>query len=310
MASSRVTGTNENISTFGGAGQGRDYTVLGTWESATDNNLVSATQSEVLECYADEASYDDIVVISGAITNSSYFRIIRPAGTLGTGGWQGHDGTPSGGGVFIDNTTGTETIENQSEDYFSVQDLLIRASFSSSSTVRTVELGGTTSTAVAVIIFDCVNSGSGELQGLRLANEGDAIAVNCLALRVEDFGFAGDSDGTTDYFYNCTAIDNGGFGFDDTGGSNVVDCKNCLATGNTAGDFDTATGVADTNCASGDATATGTGGRVNQTFSFVASASDDYHLAADDTGAIGYGTDLSSDVVFAFDDDVDGDTRS
>ena len=77
MASSRRNATNENISSFGSAG--RDYTSLATWESDTDNNLVGLAQSEVLEGYADAASFNGTIVIAGAITNSSYFRIFRAA---------------------------------------------------------------------------------------------------------------------------------------------------------------------------------------------------------------------------------------
>jgi hypothetical protein len=64
------------------------------------------------------------------------------------------------------------------------------------------------------------------------------------------------------------------------------------------------------NNASSDGTATGTGSRINQTFTFVASGSDDYHLAGSDAGALDFGADLSADGVFAFDDDIDFDTRS
>ncbi len=39
----------------------------------------------------------------------------------------------------------------------------------------------------------------------------------------------------------------------------------------------------------------------------MASGSDDYHLAAGDAGAKDYGTDLSGDSFFPFDDDIDGD---
>ena len=66
MASSRLTATNENISTYGAGGFGRDYTSLGTWESATDIDLVTAAQSEVLECYDDAASFDDRLTFAGA----------------------------------------------------------------------------------------------------------------------------------------------------------------------------------------------------------------------------------------------------
>jgi len=65
-------------------------------------------------------------------------------------------------------------------------------------------------------------------------------------------------------------------------------------------------------CASSDATADDTdttGNRINQTFTFVDAANDDYHLDSADAGAKGFGTDLSADADYPFDWDVDGDTR-
>ena len=65
------------------------------------------------------------------------------------------------------------------------------------------------------------------------------------------------------------------------------------------------------NNASEDSSASGfTNGRGSQTFSFVASGSDNWHLTDTDAGARTYGVDLSADGSFAFDDDIDGDTRS
>ena len=54
-------------------------------------------------------------------------------------------------------------------------------------------------------------------------------------------------------------------------------------------------------------TAPGTSPRINQTFTFVNAAGDDFHLDAADVGADNFGTDLSADANFAFDDDIDGD---
>jgi len=48
----------------------------------------------------------------------------------------------------------------------------------------------------------------------------------------------------------------------------------------------------------------------SRTFTFVDAGNDDYHLADNDVGARGTGVDLSADAVFAFNDDVDGDTRT
>jgi len=308
MATSRRTATNENVSTFGGAGQGRDYTDLTVWEAATDIDLVGAAQSEVLECYDDQASYDQRVNVGGATTNASYFRIIRPAGTIGTGSWEGHDGTPNNG-VYFNNTVADETFYYNGEAYSSVQDIIVSHTIAGSSTHIAVRLDGAANMlAVGMILVD-VTSGSGEARGLRLADE--CIAVNCLAIRVDEAGFMGDSSGLTDWFYNCTAIDNGVYGFDDTGGSNIVLCKNCLGDNNAPEDFDSVgTFTGSLNNASGDATAQGTNNRINQTFTFVNAGNDDYHLTNTDAGARTYGVDLSADSIFAFDDDIDGQTRS
>jgi four helix bundle suffix protein len=50
--------------------------------------------------------------------------------------------------------------------------------------------------------------------------------------------------------------------------------------------------------------------RVSQTFSFLDSANDDYHLAAADAGARNYGSNLSTDSVLSFSTDIDGNGRS
>ena len=68
MATSRRNATNENISTYGGAT--RDYSSLATWESDSDVDLVSASQSEVLEGYADSATFNDTIILAGAVSPS------------------------------------------------------------------------------------------------------------------------------------------------------------------------------------------------------------------------------------------------
>jgi len=46
---------------------------------------------------------------------------------------------------------------------------------------------------------------------------------------------------------------------------------------------------------------------VSQTFSFVGAA--DFHLQANDTGALGYGLNLYNDATYPFQDDIDGQDR-
>ena len=307
MATSRRTATNENISTYGAAGFGRDYTSLLTWEAATDIDLVSATQSEVLECYDDVFEFDDGGTFSGATANASYYRIIRPAGTIGEASWQGQVGIADGTtGVFFHNQT-TSACFNLNEDYFGLQDVMVKyTNPGTSNTIGVEQQGAPGGLLVGVLMFDFTKT-VGTARMCRL--ESGSIAVNCLALRGENsFGFQGNA-GTT-YYYNCNAIDNQNDGFQE-GGGDVEVCKNCLATGNTTDDFEqSGTYTGSVGNASGDATAPGTGPRINQTFTFIDAANDDYHLDDTDAGAKGFGSDLSADGTFAFDDDVDGELRS
>jgi len=130
--------------------------------------------------------------------------------------------------------------------------------------------------------------------------------VDCLALNCETVGFYLDS-GTDNYLYNCISVGNT-YGFQrNTGVAGAVIAKNCLASGNTTADFAGTFDAASVTNASSDTSAPGTGKRTEQTFTFVDADNDDYHLAAADAGAKGFGTDLSEDATFAFDDDIDGD---
>jgi hypothetical protein len=110
-------------------------------------------------------------------------------------------------------------------------------------------------------------------------------------------------DNATAYAYNCTAVSNGDYG--------MLRCvfKNCLSSGHSTGDF-LAAQTGSINNASSDGTASGTGSRTSQTFTFVNSGSGDYHLASGDAGAKDFGSDLSADAVYPISTDIDGATRS
>jgi hypothetical protein len=295
MASSRRTGTNENISTFGGAGQGRDYTSLATWEAATDNDLVTATQSEVLECYDDVASFNEALDLNGATTNSSYFRIIRPAAG------QGHDGTPNNGVFFDISGIGGDAWRIEEENA-SIQDVILKATINSAVGRSVLDIQMGPANFAGVIVFDSDNIGAGTLIAAFEIQEDDVVCVNCLALDNNGDGFNFDQ-GNAGTCYNCTSIGNADGFLEDDG---PLLLKNCLADNNTT-DFNGGTGG--NNNASGDATAPGTSARINQTFTFVNSGADDYHLTGSDGGARNFGADLSADGVFAFDDDIDFETR-
>ena len=105
--------------------------------------------------------------------------------------------------------------------------------------------------------------------------------------------------------YNCTAVDNDE-GFNAADSSAIA--KNCAAKGNTDG-FAGTWGCGTTNNASN--TACDAPGCSPQTGSitFENECCDDVHLGACDSVALDNGADLSCDGVYAFSDDVDGDTR-
>lgn len=306
MPSSRKVGTNENISTYGAGGFGRDYTVLATWESATDTNLVSATQSEVLECYDDQASFSDRIVMAGATTNASYFRIIRPAGTKFQSDWQGHDGTPNNG-FRIESIIDNFQIMRIDEDYGQHQDIILAYNLS---TANDLEMGvlddGATETAfVGIICDESSNAGAGLFRGFESqADTGEKhFFINIMILGVDDFGIQVDDKDGDVFAFNCTirSCDNGFVKV--SGGTGSLTCKNCLSDNNATADY--VGTIGGNNNASSDATAPGTGPRINQTFTFFNAAGGDIHLGIDDAGALDFGADLSADGDYAFDDDID-----
>ena len=303
----RRSATNENVSTYGAAGQGRDYTVLNTWESDTDIDMVSAQQSEIIELYDDSTSFADRLAVAGGTVNASYFRIARPA----TG--EGHDGTPNNG-VWLHVTSGTGAVLDVDEDYFQAQDIILSMDIATTSSILVVRFEDTGDYRVGagLIIKQSANTDD-TARGISLRGNQD-ILVNCLAQDVE--GYAIDAQPTSSnkcYFLNCVAANNGGVGFRVSGAasSSSIVAKNCLSYNNTGEDFQNGDPEWDTtnssHNASSDTTASQfTSGRASQTFTFEDAANDDFHLDVTDAGARNYGTDLSEYSIFCFDDDIDG----
>jgi hypothetical protein len=114
--------------------------------------------------------------------------------------------------------------------------------------------------------------------------------------------------GTTT-LYNCASV-NALTAFH-PGGANTVAAINCLASGVSGNGFGTGTWTGSGTCASSDGTSpsSGAGHRINQTFTFVNVSGGDYHLAAADRGARGFGTDLTADSSFPLAVDIDNVAR-
>ncbi len=175
-----------------------------------------------------------------------------------------------------------------------------------SSTVgeHTLRLRGANCGAVGVMIFDSENSGSGSVLGFRPTAAATGMdLINCLVANVDDDSFQNTSSSTRTY--NCTSIGAGQDGFDNN--TSVWNLKNCLSDGSAGDDF-AGGGRVMTNCASSDASADGTAARPSQTFTYVNAGAGNYHLAPSDTGARGFGADLSGDSDYPFDDDIDRET--
>ncbi len=126
-------------------------------------------------------------------------------------------------------------------------------------------------------------------------------------------GILNGSSGATTYAYNNTMYNirsgtRAGFGIYAFAGITVA--KNNIAYNNTIDYYGTFSS-ASTNNLSKDATAPAYGTYYrNAIVLFADSANSDFHLASADTGAKGYGTNLSADSNLAFSNDIDGQGRS
>jgi hypothetical protein len=242
------------------------------------------------------------VFANGATNNATYRRIIRPNSS------SFHTGVRDTGVRFYWTSNSNNIAFNENE--FHVQDIVARVTTNSGSdraafSCSTASPG--VSSLVGCIATNSQNAGAGACQGFFLQAAGSARVIDCLGDNNEGHQYrivAG-----TPSLYNCTAI-GGTHGFiQQTAGTPVL--KNCLAWGTSTADFSGT--LTCTNCGSEDATADdngGSGNRVSQSFNFLASGSNNYHLANNDTGALGFGTDLSADGTYAFNDDIDRQTIS
>ena len=122
--------------------------------------------------------------------------------------------------------------------------------------------------------------------------------------------------GARPYVYNNTVY-NCDYGIKNEGSGNgsKMTAKNNLSINNSTADYYSwysAGFQSFSNNISSDGTADdfgGTGNKINQTVSFVDSATDDFHLSPSDTSAKDAGTDLSADPNLAFTTDIDGAER-
>ena len=293
--SSRVLPVSYDEYTYNSAG-GADYTSLALFEADTDIDLVAAMKGKVLTCAS--GVHDDSVTLSGATTNASYFRVIRAA--------SGAKGTPTSGVRFVKIITVGSNLFSIDETYASVQDIAIKLTSTNGSTAYAFCTTANYVSFIGCTAYDGYTMGTAV--GFRITAVNPVYLINCLALNVDGDNtgsagvMAGANLGTNQniYIYNSTVVECNHMGIYMTsrsGYTTTTYLKNSIVQSNGTNLYaygaGTETWSPTTNATSG-----------------VTFAADGYHLDSTDTVAINNGTDLSTDGVFAFDDDIDGGTRS
>jgi hypothetical protein len=280
-----------------------DYVIL----ASTD--LVTLGHIMMVPCYADGDDSTAVTIDGWTTGASTYIKIYTPIALSEAGISQRHSGTWGNGY----RRSGSLVV---SDEYVRLDGLSVYKSTSG----RTYEFTAFTSVG-ELWVSNCFG-----WYGANDANDvfdfhGTTFAVtvkiwNCIGYTsstdTTSEAFYFNSDSYTVYAYNCTGIANAGRAFQSNTAVNPRVLKNCLGYSASGASFNGSyTSV--TYSASDDATAddwAGAGNRISQTFTFMDSANNNYHLAASDAGARNYGTNLSADATIPFAVDIDGDSRA
>lgn len=277
---------------------GRDYTSMQAAEAGEQTDLIVLNDVAEFVC---DAFADASVTVDGWTTDATRYVIIRAA----TGAEAQMPWSTSAYRILATNVWGIENYEG----YTRVQRIQIEQ------TVPAAVGGIKNRAATRMDVERCVirSNGAGSLIGLDQTQAGELRVRNTLVYGFSNHGATcGAFSGGVMRLYNCTIVENGGRGINRAGndGNNLLYVKNTLCSGNTGGDFAQSASAGTDYNATGDASVIGANSRASQTFTFINAAGGDYHLAAADAGAAGYGTDLSADADYPFADDFDGVTRT
>jgi len=270
-------------------------------------NLVALGYILRVPCYADGLD-TSMVTIDGWTTGASnYINIYTPTATSEVGGTQRHSGKWGDG--------------YQKDDYLIISDEYVRIDGLS---IKQVEGNRTffvsNSTGVGEVhISNCF----GWYTYTSSYDVFDVFTVGPLVVKLWNcIGISDSTNATSDVFYfndvdatiycfNCTGIANAGRAFQSDFSAAPAVLKNCLGYSVSSAAF-SGSFTSVSYSASDDVTADdwgGAGNRISQTFTFMDSANDNFHVAATDAGAKDYGTSLSADAVIPFAIDIDGDPR-
>jgi len=296
---------------------GGDYTSLSAWESGEQGDLTGVRDEiAVAECYAMEDT--TAVTVDGWTTSSTqYIKITVPTA-------ERHDGKWNTSRYRLVVSATDAYVLQVSEDFARLEGLQIQNTSTGNFPGGVNTIAGAGSVHYISHCISRATVGATTTQRGFNFRAGTTYVWNCLAYDwlggTTSTGFRSNHTTGNIYCYNCTAHScDQGFEHPDNGTAMYV--KNCLAAGCASAfpaGWNWPTG-SDYNATDNAQATTGNGGlnnppgansRYSQTFSFVDSANDDWHLTSSDAGAKDFGTDLSADSNLAFSDDVDGQTRS
>lgn len=285
--------------------------------SHLNNTNLTAIDIQVdIACYRDTAN-DTVAVtqFTTAITTDAtrYVRVYTPYDTTNEcNNIQRHDGKWNTGAYLQTSASGNNWLVNQI-GHFRVEGLQIQNTVSSINVhlLRPCK-NGTGQVWVEGVLLSMASHGGTPTgwKGLSLNVGSQTCLVSNCAVWDTGTPLTGSQGiavtaGVTARISHCT-VSGIETGFSRTAGT--VHAKNCLADCGTAG-FSGTFDASSTDNASAQADAPGSNPRNSQTFTFVDATTGDLHLDDTDTGAHGFGADLSADT-YPVTVDMDRETRA
>lgn len=265
---------------------GGDYSLMSTWESTEQTDLVADTDQHVLECYDDWASgLDDAVIIEGWTTNATYDITVKTPLS------ERHTGIPQTG-FFMKSAVANGPVIRLSQ-----QGTLIAIDAENTETAGIFNTAFTL--AYDAIADRCIGKSAGLSYGAGFYLNSTSKAISCLGYdSLLGFFSGGDCVAVNSVASNCT-----------TGFSNLVTnlaVKNCVAYGCTTSYGSGLTGC--TNNAASDGSTTTPPGSNPITTDIVSgdfndAANDDYHLSSASSQLYHAGVNVSGVTL-----DIDGDS--
>jgi hypothetical protein len=294
------------------AASGGDYTSLSAWESGEQKDLVTANEVAVAECQAFEDTAQ-VNILGWDTAEDRFIEVRAAAGAEAQVPWSNsayrlssnYYGSPLGlneghvriRGVQVENRrTAADEASNTGIFVGGGGFILVEGCH-----VRRVAPFGTDASWYAALV---VVSASGTDSSYVVRNN---------VLTGGSVGLSWRTHSTTNarvFLHNNTAVGQSERSFAGGwyGSGGVFRLRNNLGTVAFGIDGNAPDAIMSHN-ATASATVLGTDSRINQNFTFVDAAGGDYRLTLDDLGARRFGTDLSADPTYPFNNDLEGRVR-